>query len=133
MDREEVLAIVKKNHQLMLDLESKAPADGHRAKIESAAPGCDCFVVDNTEWLRVGRIYKWLSAEGVSRGSVKIARKGIDRLNNTPYIDPEYGLGKVPPDAAAGDVLSKGDDVTGGTAAIHRADGSVEVIRLDAE
>lgn len=133
MDREEILEILKKNHRLMLELEAKAPSNGHRAMIEQAIPDNNCFSVDNTEWLRVGRIYNWMSAEGVTRGAIKIARKGIDRLNRVPYIDPEYGLGKVPQDAVIGDALFKGDDVTRGQAEIHQSGRSIEIVSLGAD
>lgn len=89
-----------------LDADALANGRGYRATILTATGAASSFTVTFSTRLRPGMRLDWYdSTLATKRGSVKIALKGIDRLNKTVYIDSTFGTGAVPSGAAAGDVL----------------------------
>ncbi len=89
-----------------LDSDSLGNGRGYRATVESATGGGSSFTVDFSGRIRPLMLLDWYnSALTVKRGSIKIAIKGIDRMNRTVYVDSTFGTGAVPVGASADDVL----------------------------
>jgi hypothetical protein len=79
---------------------------GFRASVLTATPAASSFTVGTATRLRTGMRLDWYDSTYTTlRGQIKIATKGIDRLNRTVYIDSAYGTGAVPAGAVATDVL----------------------------
>jgi hypothetical protein len=88
------------------DFDAIGNGRGYRATIASATPAASSFVVDYATRLRPGMKLDWYdSTLTTKRGSIKIAFKGVDWQNRTPYIDTTFGTGAVPSGATADDVL----------------------------
>jgi hypothetical protein len=89
------------------DFDSIGNGRGYRATIATAVAGASSFTVDFATRLRPGMKLDWYdSTLTTKRGSIKIAFKGVDWANRTPYIDSTFGTGAVPTGAAADDVLA---------------------------
>jgi hypothetical protein len=89
-----------------LDFDLLANGRGYRATIATATPGAASFTVSSSVRIRPGMRLDWYdSTYATLRGSVKVAVKGVDRINKTVYIDSTFGTGAVPVAAAATDVL----------------------------
>ncbi len=89
-----------------LDSDAYGNGFGYRATILTATPAATSFTVEFSTRLRAGMMLDWYdSTYTTKRGSIKIALKGIDRINRTVYIDTTFGTGAVPTGAVAGDVL----------------------------
>jgi hypothetical protein len=79
---------------------------GYRATILTATPTATSFTSASTMGVRGGMKFDWYdSTYATKRGTIKIAPKGVDRINKTVYIDTTFGTGQVPANAVAGDVL----------------------------
>lgn len=79
---------------------------GQRAVISSATAGQSSFIVQSSMMLRPGMQLDWYdSTLTTKRGTIKVSLRGVDRLNKTVYIDPNFGTGAVPTGAQAGDRL----------------------------
>lgn len=96
----------------MLSFMSNTDADalgngrGYRATVLTATAAQTSFTVTFSTRLRPGMRLDWYdSTLATKRGSIKIALKGVDRMNRTVYIDTSFGSAAVPTGAAAGDVL----------------------------
>lgn len=102
------------------DSDFYANGRGFRAEVETATATQANFTCTFTTRLRPGMILDWYnSTYATKRGSIKVAAKGIDRLNRRVYIDANFGTGEVPSGATAGDVLV----VYGALAANEPSDG----------
>jgi hypothetical protein len=89
-----------------LDHDSLGNGRGYRATIATATPAASSFTVDYSTRLRPGMRLDWYdSTLATKRGSIKIALRGIDRINKTCYVDSTFGSGAVPAGATADDVL----------------------------
>lgn len=89
-----------------LDSDAYANGRGYRATVATATAAQTSFTVDFSTRLRAGMALDWYdSTLATKRGSIKIALKGIDRINRTVYIDTTFATGAVPTGAAADDVL----------------------------
>lgn len=92
--------------QSNLDSDAYGNGRGYRATITSSTGGATSFTVSFSTRLRAGMVLDWYdSTYATKRGSIKIALKGVDRINRTVYIDTTYGLGATPAGIAVGDVL----------------------------
>lgn len=92
----------------MSNLDSDALGNGRglRAVIATATAAQTSFTVDFSGRLRPGMKLDWYdSTLATKRGSIKIALRGIDRINRTVYVDTTFGSAAVPTGAAADDVL----------------------------
>ncbi len=91
-----------------LDADALGNGRGYRATVQTATPAASSFTVDFSTRVRPGMTLDWYdSTLATKRGSIKIALRGIDRMNRTVYIDPSFGTGAVPAGASADDVLVK--------------------------
>ncbi len=89
-----------------LDSDALGNGRGYRATILTATPAATSFTVDYSTRLRPGMKLDWYdSTLATKRGSIKIALRGVDRMNKTVYIDTTFGTGAVPAGAVADDVL----------------------------
>lgn len=89
-----------------LDFDAYANGRGYRATILTATPAATSFTVTFSTRLRAGMVLDWYDATYATKlGTIKIALKGVDRINRTVYIDTTYGSAAVPTGAAATDVL----------------------------
>ena len=89
-----------------IDFDMYGNGRGYRGTISTATPGAASFVPTSSMMLRAGMKLDWYdSTYAVKRGTIKVALKGVDRMNKTAYIDATYGTGVVPAGATAGDVL----------------------------
>ena len=89
-----------------LDFDAYGNGRGYRATIETATATQSSFTVEFSTRLRPGVRLDWYdSTLATKRGSIKIAVKGVDRINKTVHIDSTFGDGEVPAGATAGDVL----------------------------
>ena len=103
-----------------LDSDALGNGRGYRATVSSATGGASSFVVNYSTRLRPGMRLDWYdSTLATKRGSIKIAPRGIDRLNRTVYVDSTFGSAAVPSGAAVDDVLV----VYGALAANEPSDG----------
>lgn len=92
--------------QSNLDSDAYANGRGFRATIQTATAAQTSFTVTFSTRLRAGMALDWYdSTYTTKRGSIKIALKGVDRVNRTVYVDTTYGTLAVPAGAAVGDVL----------------------------
>lgn len=88
------------------DSDAYANGRGYRATILAATPAAASFTVDFSTRLRAGMVLDWYdSTYTTKRGSIKIALKGVDRINKTVYVDSTFGSGAVPAGAVTDDVL----------------------------
>jgi len=88
------------------DADLYANGRGKRAVIATATPGASSFTATMTTRLRPGMKLGWYdSTLATLRGSVKIAVKGISRIDRTCYVDTTFGSAAVPAGAVAGDIL----------------------------
>lgn len=89
-----------------LDSDALGNGRGYRATILTATPAATSFTVDYSTRLRPGMKLDWYdSTLATKRGSIKIALRGVDRMNKTVYIDTTFGTGAVPAGAVSDDVL----------------------------
>lgn len=89
-----------------LDYDALGNGRGYRATVATATATQSSFTVDFSTRLRPGMKLDWYSSDlATKRGSIKVAVRGIDRINRTVYIDSGFGTGEVPASAAADDVL----------------------------
>jgi hypothetical protein len=89
-----------------LDSDALGNGRGYRATVATATAAQTSFTVDFSTRLRPNMKLDWYdSTLATKRGSIKIALKGVDRMNRTVYIDSTFGTGAVPAGAAADDVL----------------------------
>jgi hypothetical protein len=89
-----------------LDADALGNGRGYRATVLAATPAASSFTVDYSTRLRPGMKLDWYdSTLATKRGSIKIALRGVDRMNKTVYIDSTFGSGAVPASAATDDVL----------------------------
>lgn len=103
-----------------IDADCYGNGRGKRARVSNAVAAASSFQVDSSMLLRAGMVLDWYDATlTTKRGSIMIDVKAVDRMNKTPYIDPNYGSGAVPAGAVAGDYLV----VAGALAAGEPTDG----------
>lgn len=89
-----------------LDYDALGNGRGYRATVATATGGGSSFTVDYSTRLRPGMRLDWYNSALSSKlGSIKIAVKGIDRINKTVYVDSSFGSAAVPASAAADDIL----------------------------
>lgn len=89
-----------------LDADALGNGRGYRATVLAATPAASSFTVDYSTRLRPGMKLDWYdSTLATKRGSIKIALRGVDRMNKTVYVDSTFGSGAVPASAATDDVL----------------------------
>lgn len=89
-----------------LDFEAYANGYSYRATIATATAAQTSFTVTFSTRIRAGMVFDWYdSTYATKRGSIKIALKGVDRMNRTVYVDTTFGSAAVPTGATAGDVL----------------------------
>lgn len=89
-----------------LDSDAYANGRGFRATIATATATATSFTVNFSTRLRSGMQLDWYdSTLATKRGSIKIALRGVDRINRTVYIDTTFATSQVPASAAAGDIL----------------------------
>lgn len=89
-----------------LDADCLGNGRGYRATVATATAAATSFTVSYSTRLRSGMKLDWYdSTLATKRGSVKIALKGVDRMNRTVYVDTGFGSNAVPAGAAATDVL----------------------------
>ena len=89
-----------------LDSDAYANGRGYRGTVLTAVAAASSFTVEFSTRLRSGMVLDWYdSTYATKKGSIKVALKGVDRLNRTVYIDSTFGTAAVPATAAAGDVL----------------------------
>jgi hypothetical protein len=89
-----------------LDSDALGNGRGYRATVATATAAQTSFTVDFSGRLRPGMKLDWYdSTLATKRGSIKIALRGIDRVNRTVYVDTTFGSAAVPTGAAADDVL----------------------------
>ena len=88
------------------DSDVYANGRGKRAVIATATAAASSFTVTMSTRLRPGMKLDWYdSTLATLRGSIKIAIKGISRIDRTVYVDTTFGAGAVPTGATAGDIL----------------------------
>lgn len=88
------------------DADALGNGRGYRATVLTATAAQTSFTVTFSTRLRPGMRLDWYdSTLATKRGSIKIALRGIDRMNKTVYVDTTFGSAAVPTGAAAGDVL----------------------------
>lgn len=90
-----------------LDSDLYGNGRGQRATVDvGVLGGASSFPVISSMRLRPGMKLDWYdSTLSTKRGSIKISVTGVDRMNKTVYVDPDFGLGVTPAAAAAGDRL----------------------------
>lgn len=92
--------------QSNLDSDMYGNGRGFRATILTATAAQTSFTVTFSTRLRAGMLLDWYDSTYATKlGTIKIALKGVDRVNRTVYIDTTYAGGAVPTGAVAGDVL----------------------------
>ena len=102
------------------DFDTYSNGRGFRATIRTATPAAVSFTLNTSMWVRPGMKFDWYdSTYTTKRGSIKIAPRGVDRINRTAYIDTTFGTAKVPAGAVPGDILV----VFGALAAAEPSDG----------
>lgn len=88
------------------DSDAYANGRGYRATIATATAAATSFTVTFSTRLRAGMQLDWYdSTMTVYRGSIAVSLQGVDHIARTVYIDPTFGSGAVPANAAATDVL----------------------------
>jgi hypothetical protein len=89
-----------------IDFDAYGNGRGYRGTISTASAGAASFVPTSSMMLRAGMKLDWYdSTYATKRGTIKVAAKGVDRMNKTVYVDTSYGTGVVPVSATAGDIL----------------------------
>jgi hypothetical protein len=84
-----------------LDSDALGNGRGYRATVATATAAQTSFTVDFSGRLRPGMKLDWYdSTLATKRGSIKIALRGIDRVNRTVYVDTTFGSAAVPTGAA---------------------------------
>lgn len=73
--------------------------------VKSAKAGASSFVLEDCALLRPGMTLNWYDEDDILIHRIEIASKGIDRLTNTIYLDPEAYV--VPRGAKTGDRLDR--------------------------
>ena len=88
------------------DFDTYGNGRGYRATIRTATPGAASFTATTCTWIRPGMRFDWYdSTLAAKRGSIRVAQRGVDRINRLVYVDTTFGTGVVPAGAVAGDIL----------------------------